>query len=75
MTATQIEIAVAPFGQVDSKLARQHQGTGLGLPITRSLMELHGGTVFIESVSNAGTTITARFPVERTVVTSSALNV
>ena len=66
MTQAEIEIALAPFGQVDSRLARQHQGTGLGLPITRSLMELHGGNIRVDSTPNVGTTITASFPIART---------
>lgn len=65
MSASEIEVALSPFGQIDSKLARKHQGTGLGLPITRSLARLHGGEISIESESNKGTTITATFPAER----------
>ena len=65
MTAAEIEIALAPFGQIDSKLARQHAGTGLGLPVSRSLMRLHGGDVVVDSVANQGTTMTARFPAAR----------
>jgi signal transduction histidine kinase len=67
MTPSDIAIALSPFGQIDSHIARKHQGTGLGLPICQSLMELHGGTIEIESAPNAGTTLTARFPVERVV--------
>ncbi|MBL6853065.1 MAG: hypothetical protein ISS15_18695 [Alphaproteobacteria bacterium] len=65
MTPSGIAIALSPFGQIDSHLARKHQGTGLGLPICKSLMELHGGTITIESEPNLGTTLTARFPAER----------
>lgn len=67
MTAAEIEVALSPFGQVDSKLARKHEGTGLGLPICRSLMELHGGALNVTSAPNAGTTLTARFPAVRIV--------
>jgi PAS domain S-box-containing protein len=62
MTPEQMQIALSPFGQVDSKLARKHDGTGLGLPICRSLMELHGGSLELSSEPNRGTTTTARFP-------------
>ena len=67
MTNSEIEVALSPFGQIDSKLARKHEGTGLGLPICRSLMELHGGDLRVESAPNAGTTLTARFPAKRIV--------
>ena len=65
MSAKEIEVALSPFGQIDSKLARKHQGTGLGLPISRSLARLHGGDLGIESVPDQGTTITVRFPAYR----------
>ncbi len=67
MTKAEIEVALAPFGQVDSKYARKHEGTGLGLPICRSLIELHGGELIVESLPNVGTTLTARFPASRIV--------
>jgi PAS domain S-box-containing protein len=65
MTPEQIEVALSPFGQVDSKLARKHEGTGLGLPICRSLIELHGGSLVVTSTPNAGTTMIATFPASR----------
>jgi signal transduction histidine kinase len=65
MTAKEIDVALAPFGQVDSLIARKHQGTGLGLPICKSLMELHGGELLITSEPNVGTTLIARFPRSR----------
>ncbi len=67
MKPSDIAIALAPFGQIDSHLARKHQGTGLGLPICKSLMELHGGSIAIESEPAIGTTLTARFPAARVV--------
>ncbi len=54
-----------PFYSKSPMLARPHQGTGLGLAISRHLMEMHGGTLVLESVQGAGTTATARFPEER----------
>ena len=65
MSPADIKVALAPFGQIDSKLARRHEGTGLGLPICKSLMELHGGDIVIESTPGAGTTLVARFPAHR----------
>ncbi|MGE5147781.1 MAG: ATP-binding protein [Candidatus Eiseniibacteriota bacterium] len=53
------------FGQVDSSVARKHQGTGLGLPLTKRLIELHGGTISLESESGRGTKVTLRLPPAR----------
>ncbi len=55
-----------PFGQVAESFKRNHGGTGLGLPICDSLMKLHGGTLTLESKIGRGTTVTVRFPPERT---------
>ena len=52
----------SPFSQIDSSLARQHQGSGLGLVITRKLAELHGGTVTLESRPNEGARFTISLP-------------
>jgi PAS domain S-box-containing protein len=65
MSADEIEIALAPFGQVESALTRKHQGTGLGLPLARSLTELHGGRLEVRSTPGAGTMITVSLPPER----------
>ena len=57
-----IEIALTPFGQVNSRLARKYEGVGLGLPLSKKLVELHGGSFEIESVVGKGTAVTIRFP-------------
>ncbi|MCH8091656.1 MAG: PAS domain S-box protein [Proteobacteria bacterium] len=57
-----IDKALAPFGQIDSGLDRKYEGTGLGLPLTKSLIEAHGGTLTLESSLGVGTTIKVRFP-------------
>lgn len=62
MTPSEIKVALSPFGQVDSKIARNSQGTGLGLPICKSLMELHNGRLEVISEPGVGTTLTAYFP-------------
>ncbi len=59
--------ALAPFQQIDSGLNRRHEGTGLGLPLTKSLVEMHGGYLDLQSEVGVGTTVTVRFPAERIV--------
>jgi signal transduction histidine kinase len=61
----EMPIVLTPFGQVDSGLARKYQGVGLGLPLTKSLVELHGGTMEIESDPGLGTVVTVRLPTAR----------
>lgn len=56
---------LSPFGQVESAYSGTYEGTGLGLPITKALIELHGGTLTLESVVGVGTTVTLTFPKER----------
>jgi signal transduction histidine kinase len=72
MTKAEAEIALSPFGQIDSKLARKHEGTGLGLPICKSLLELHDAEIIIDSEPGAGTTLTARFPSCRVLIGQAA---
>jgi len=62
MSADQIPIALAPFGQVGNSLTRQHDGVGLGLPLTKRLVELHGGTIEIDSEPGRGTTFKIYLP-------------
>jgi signal transduction histidine kinase len=62
-----IQRVFAPFEQVDGSLARRSDGVGLGLPITRSLMRLHGGDISLSSKEGEGTTVVVRFPRERVV--------
>jgi len=65
MTSEGIAIALEPFGQVEGSLSRKYEGTGLGLPLARSLVELHDATLKIESELGLGTTVSIRFPKER----------
>jgi two-component system cell cycle sensor histidine kinase PleC len=65
MTAEEIVKALTPFGQVENRMTATHNGTGLGLPLAKAMMELHGGTLEIESAPGRGTLITLNFPVER----------
>ncbi|MEQ8267694.1 MAG: ATP-binding protein [Parvibaculum sp.] len=52
-----------PFEQVESQHSKSHKGTGLGLALSRSLVELHGGTLTIESTEGMGTTVSFTLPV------------
>jgi signal transduction histidine kinase len=55
------------FAQVDSTLARKYEGAGLGLPISKRIVEAHGGRLEMESEPNAGTTVTLVIPAARVV--------
>lgn len=65
MDAAGIAQALRPFGQVDSGLNRKYEGTGLGVPLSKSLTELQGGTFHIASQPGAGTCVTILLPVPR----------
>jgi signal transduction histidine kinase len=62
MTPEELQKAVLPFGQIDSEMARQRKGTGIGLTLVKSLVELHGGTLDIVSTKDVGTTATLILP-------------
>jgi signal transduction histidine kinase/sensor domain CHASE-containing protein len=57
-----MHVALAPFGQIDSQFTRKYEGTGLGLPIVKGIVELHGGTLDIISEPSRGTSVIVRFP-------------
>ncbi|HEX6118744.1 MAG TPA: ATP-binding protein [Dongiaceae bacterium] len=57
-----MHVALAPFGQIDSQFTRKYEGTGLGLPIVKGIVELHGGTIEIKSEPSRGTSVIVRFP-------------
>lgn len=61
----QLDLVMAPFGQAENILTRSHKGTGLGLPLVKSFVELHGGTLDLQSTLGAGTTVILRFPARR----------
>ena len=65
MTDQEIELALSKFGQVDSTQNSTKPGTGLGLPLSKALMELHEGTLRINSIPGQGTAITISLPSER----------
>lgn len=65
ITPEDIPKALAPFQQIDSDLNRKYDGTGLGLPLVKALVEMHGGCLDLQSEVGVGTTVTVRFPAER----------
>ena len=53
------------FGQIDRSLSRKYEGAGLGLPLSKSLAELHGGSLHISSEVGVGTRVAVRLPAAR----------
>ncbi len=62
MSDEEIKIALTPFGQVDGSRTRWREGAGLGLPIAKSLIELHSGRLTIESTKDVGTIVSVMLP-------------
>ena len=62
MSAEELERALQPFGQANTGAARLYGGTGLGLPITKGLIEAHHGELMIDSVPDRGTRVRVTLP-------------
>ena len=62
MSEDEIRIATMPFGQVDGTRSRWREGAGLGLPIAKALVELHGGRLEIRSLKSKGTEVAVILP-------------
>jgi signal transduction histidine kinase/HAMP domain-containing protein len=73
MSRDDVQVALTAFGQVDNRLERKYEGTGLGLPLAKSFVELHGGTLQIESTVGQGTTVTVRLKADRYVAPRLAI--
>jgi signal transduction histidine kinase len=67
MSEEDLKMAFTVFGQVNGDIAKQHEGTGLGLPLAKSLIELHGGVIGVKSQLGEGTTIEITFPANRSI--------
>lgn len=72
MSAEDIPTAMSAFRQVDGALSRRYGGTGLGLPLSRSLTELHGGVLELQSEVGVGTTVSVLLPPDRIVAEAAA---
>ncbi|MES2471388.1 MAG: ATP-binding protein [Pseudomonadota bacterium] len=65
MTEEEIVEALTPFGQIENKMTATHNGTGLGLPLAKAMVELHEGSLAISSMPGHGTRIVLNFPAHR----------
>jgi signal transduction histidine kinase len=72
MNEEELERALQPFGQAKPSTTRNYGGTGLGLPITKGLIEAHGGRLAIESRPGQGTIARIAMPTERTPLIAGA---
>ncbi|HUN53446.1 MAG TPA: ATP-binding protein, partial [Candidatus Sulfotelmatobacter sp.] len=65
IAAKDIPRALEPFVQLEAGFGRKYEGSGLGLPLCKALVELHGGSIDIESEVGRGTTVSVRLPAHR----------
>jgi two-component system, cell cycle sensor histidine kinase PleC len=62
MTEDEIKLSLTPFAQVDASHSRWREGAGLGLPIAKALVQLHGGRLEVRSAKTMGTEVTVLLP-------------
>ncbi len=75
MNEEEVAIALLPFGQVDGGRSRMREGTGLGLPIAKALVEKHGGVMDIKSIKDQGTEVTILLPISEHTYQGVALDI
>ncbi len=75
MNHTEVKKALSPFGQLDNELDRSSSGTGLGLPLSKAIMDVHDGRLEIMSEKSIGTTVTLVFPPERVIRQAESVDV
>jgi two-component system cell cycle sensor histidine kinase PleC len=75
MTNEEVAVALTPFGQVDASHSRWREGTGLGLPIAKALVQLHGGSIEIRSAKSMGTEVAVTLPSPLEVSVTSATEI
>jgi signal transduction histidine kinase len=71
MSSEDVKKALEPFGQIENAITKKYEGTGLGLPIARRLIEIHGGRLDVSSMKGAGTTVIVYLPADRVVESRS----
>jgi len=62
MTEDEVKLSLTPFAQVDASHSRWREGAGLGLPIAKALVQLHGGRLEVRSAKTLGTEVTVLLP-------------
>ena len=62
MSETELDTALRPFGQVNAGFDKQHEGSGLGLPISNELVKMHNGRLQVRSTKGVGTVVSILFP-------------
>jgi len=72
MTEQEMTYAMMPFGQNENRFTGKHEGTGLGLPLAKAMLELHEGSLTMSSVPEVGTTVTMTFPAHRVIAKGRA---
>ena len=72
MTEKEMAHAMMPFGQNENRFTGKHDGTGLGLPLAKAMLELHDGTLTMSSVPEMGTTVTMILPAQRIIARGRA---
>jgi signal transduction histidine kinase len=75
MSPSTIPLILQPFTQAESALHRKYEGTGLGLPLTKALVELHGGTLELRSQLGEGTTAIVALTPDRRIFRNPGQNV
>jgi len=73
MAPEDVPVALQPFGQVSAAFARDYEGTGLGLPLSRALSQLHGGDLTIQSTPGQGTAVEVAIPEVRVMASETAV--
>ena len=72
MSEKEMAHAMMPFGQNENRFTGKHDGTGLGLPLAKAMLELHEGTLAMSSVPEVGTTVAMIFPAQRIIARGRA---
>jgi signal transduction histidine kinase len=75
MRPEEIPLVVQPFYRTNSAYDAKHQGAGLGLPFAKAVIELHGGSLAIESRLGSGTTVTIVLPLTHDAIGGDAVPV